>query len=100
MLLLCFIGASFLVDFYQATDGGTIVLDWLMHYDVVEDISQVVNGSNPGTDRTPIAIVVLGLTSDSSAAVSKGRMECCCAKPSWTWRDIFNREFPCIDIEF
>ncbi|EOA14968.1 hypothetical protein CARUB_v10028315mg [Capsella rubella] len=56
---------------YQATDGGTIALDWLMHSDVVEGISQVVNGSTPGTDRTPIAIVVPGLTSDSSAAYIK-----------------------------
>jgi abhydrolase domain-containing protein 1/3 len=55
---------------YQATDGGTIALDWLMHSDVVEGISQVVNASNPGTDRTPIAIIVPGLTSDSSAAVN------------------------------
>jgi len=36
----------------------------------VEGISQVVNASNPGTDRTPIAIIVPGLTSDSSAAVN------------------------------
>ncbi|XP_020871824.1 phospholipase ABHD3 isoform X1 [Arabidopsis lyrata subsp. lyrata] len=56
---------------YQATDGGTIALDWLMHSDVVEGISQVVNGSTSGTDRTPIAIVVPGLTSDSSAAYIK-----------------------------
>lgn len=56
---------------YQATDGGTIALDWLMHSDVVEGISQVVNASNPGTDRTPIAIIVPGLTSDSSAAYIK-----------------------------
>jgi len=46
-------------------------LDWLMHSDVVEGISQVVNASNPGTDRTPIAIIVPGLTSDSSAAYIK-----------------------------
>lgn len=106
----------------------------------MEGISQVVNGSTSGTDRTPIAIVVPGLTSDSSAAVNfttpidflplfcfvslgtvsfvssfcllellfytfftvyktyclqagKGRMECCCAKPPWTWRDIFNCEY-------
>ncbi|XP_010442473.1 PREDICTED: phospholipase ABHD3 [Camelina sativa] len=56
---------------YQATDGGTIALDWLMYSDVVEGISQVVNASNTGTDRTPIAIVVPGLTSDSSAAYIK-----------------------------
>ncbi|XP_010441329.1 PREDICTED: embryogenesis-associated protein EMB8-like [Camelina sativa] len=56
---------------YQATDGGTIALDWLLHSDVVEGISQVVNASSPGTDRTPIAIVVPGLTSDSSAAYIK-----------------------------
>lgn len=36
---------------------------------VVEGISQVVNGSTPGNDRNPIAIVVPGLTSDSTAAV-------------------------------
>lgn len=35
----------------------------------MEGISQVVNGSTPGNDRTPIAIVVPGLTSDSTAAV-------------------------------
>ncbi|CAL9242915.1 unnamed protein product [Arabidopsis halleri] len=56
---------------YEATDGGTIALDWLMHSDVVEGISQVVNDSTSGTDRTPIAIVVPGLTSDSSAAYIK-----------------------------
>ncbi|CAH2070584.1 unnamed protein product [Thlaspi arvense] len=58
-------------NLFQATDGGTIALDWLMHSDVVEGISQVVNGSTPGNDRTPIAIVVPGLTSDSSAAYIK-----------------------------
>lgn len=42
-----------------------------MHSDVVEGISQVVNGSTPGNDRTPIAIVVPGLTSDSTAAYIK-----------------------------
>lgn len=36
----------------------------------MEGISQVVNASTSGTDRTPIAIVVPGLTSDSSAAVN------------------------------
>ncbi|CAA7051707.1 unnamed protein product [Microthlaspi erraticum] len=55
-------------NLFQATDGGTIALDWLMHSDVVEGISQVVNDSN---DRTPIAIVVPGLTSDSTAAYIK-----------------------------
>lgn len=30
----------------------------------------MVNGSTPGTDTTPIAIVVPGLTSDSTAAVN------------------------------
>ncbi|KAF3563284.1 hypothetical protein DY000_02015596 [Brassica cretica] len=58
-------------NLFQATDGGTIALDWLMHSDVVEGISQVVNGSTPGNDRTPIAIVVPGLTSDSTAAYIK-----------------------------
>ncbi|KAG2298901.1 hypothetical protein Bca52824_035373 [Brassica carinata] len=58
-------------NLFQATDGGTIALDWLMHSDVVDGISQVVNGSTPGNDRTPIAIVVPGLTSDSTAAYIK-----------------------------
>ncbi|CAA7051706.1 unnamed protein product [Microthlaspi erraticum] len=58
-------------NLFQATDGGTLALDWLMHSDVVEGISQVVNDSTPGNDRTPIAIVVPGLTSDSTAAYIK-----------------------------
>ncbi|KAL1200799.1 Embryogenesis-associated protein EMB8 [Cardamine amara subsp. amara] len=62
---------SYKRNLFQASDGGTIALDWLMHSDVVEGISQVVNGSTPGTDRTPIAIVVPGLTSDSTAAYIK-----------------------------
>ncbi|KFK26628.1 hypothetical protein AALP_AA8G273400 [Arabis alpina] len=62
---------SYKRNLFQATDGGTIALDWLMHSDVVEGISQVVNDSTPGSDRTPIAIVVPGLTSDSTAAYIK-----------------------------
>ncbi|ESQ43657.1 hypothetical protein EUTSA_v10013194mg [Eutrema salsugineum] len=58
-------------NLFQATDGGTIALDWLMHSDVMEGISQVVNGLTLGNDRTPIAIVVPGLTSDSTAAYIK-----------------------------
>ncbi|CAN8253538.1 unnamed protein product [Cochlearia groenlandica] len=57
---------SYKRNLFQATDGGTIALDWLLHSDVVECVV------NEGNDRkTPIAIVVPGLTSDSTASYIK-----------------------------
>ncbi|XP_010521047.1 PREDICTED: phospholipase ABHD3 [Tarenaya hassleriana] len=55
---------------FKTTDGGTIALDWLMHSDVMQGTSHV-SASSQGNDRTPIAIVVPGLTSDSTAAYIK-----------------------------
>ncbi|WCJ44112.1 alpha/beta-Hydrolases superfamily protein [Euphorbia peplus] len=55
---------------YYASDGGTIALDWLTHSDV--------SGGAPGMnniiskdDKTPIVILVPGLTSDSASPYIK-----------------------------
>lgn len=51
---------------FLTPDGGTLALDWLLHSDVVEGASQV-NDAAPKDDRSPILIVVPGLTSDSDS---------------------------------
>ncbi|XVE67467.1 hypothetical protein DITRI_Ditri08aG0163600 [Diplodiscus trichospermus] len=57
---------------FRAFDGGTIALDWLTYSDVVEGTSCVIDSSAAlKGDKTPIVIVIPGLTSDSSAAYVK-----------------------------
>ncbi|KDP42426.1 hypothetical protein JCGZ_00223 [Jatropha curcas] len=51
---------------FKAKDGGTLALDWLMCSDV-EGVSDK-NDSILQDDRTPILIVIPGLTSDSASA--------------------------------
>ncbi|XVF68242.1 hypothetical protein PTKIN_Ptkin10aG0189300 [Pterospermum kingtungense] len=54
---------------FRAFDGGTIALDWLTYHDVVEGTSGMIDSSNGlKGDKTPIVIVIPGLTSDSTAA--------------------------------
>ncbi|KAL4302631.1 hypothetical protein GQ457_10G022770 [Hibiscus cannabinus] len=57
---------------FRAFDGGTIALDWLTYSDVLEGASGIIDGSAAYKgDKTPIAIVIPGLTSDSTAAYVK-----------------------------
>ncbi|KAK8486231.1 hypothetical protein V6N13_090250 [Hibiscus sabdariffa] len=57
---------------FRAFDGGTIALDWLTYSDVVEGSSSVIDGSAACKgDKTPIVIVIPGLSSDSTAAYVK-----------------------------
>ncbi|OMO92253.1 hypothetical protein COLO4_17736 [Corchorus olitorius] len=56
---------------FRALDGGTIALDWLTCSDVVEGASRMIDSSCSATikgDKTPILIVIPGLTSDSGSA--------------------------------
>ncbi|OMO75197.1 hypothetical protein CCACVL1_16294 [Corchorus capsularis] len=56
---------------FRALDGGTIALDWLTCSDVVEGTSRMIDCSCSATikgDKTPILIVIPGLTSDSASA--------------------------------
>ncbi|KAK8668295.1 hypothetical protein V6N13_105754 [Hibiscus sabdariffa] len=54
---------------FRAFDGGTIALDWLTYSDVLEGASGIIDGSAAYKgDKTPIVIVIPGLTSDSTAA--------------------------------
>ncbi|XP_044490795.1 phospholipase ABHD3 isoform X1 [Mangifera indica] len=50
---------------FRTVDGGTIALDWL-YSDVLEDSAHVNDTSLKGC-KTPIVIVIPGLTSDSTA---------------------------------
>ncbi|TYH31924.1 hypothetical protein ES288_A01G210700v1 [Gossypium darwinii] len=57
---------------FRAFDGGTIALDWLTYTDVVGGTSCMPDSSAaPKGDKTPIVIVIPGLTSDSAAAYVK-----------------------------
>ncbi|XP_039006296.1 embryogenesis-associated protein EMB8-like isoform X2 [Hibiscus syriacus] len=57
---------------FRAFDGGTIALDWLTYSDVLEGSDGVIDGSTARKDdKTPIVIVIPGLTSDSIAAYVK-----------------------------
>ncbi|XP_039045057.1 embryogenesis-associated protein EMB8-like [Hibiscus syriacus] len=59
---------------FRAFDSGTIALDWLTYLDVVEGPSGIIDGSAVRKgDKTPIVIVIPGLTSDSTAAYVKHR---------------------------
>nr|AHF21578.1 late embryogenesis abundant protein [Tamarix hispida] len=55
---------------FYASDGGTIALDWLMSSDVPGGAFCMQN-CIPKDDRTPIMVVVPGLTSDSNSAYLK-----------------------------
>ncbi|TYG39857.1 hypothetical protein ES288_D12G049300v1 [Gossypium darwinii] len=57
---------------FLTSDGGTIALDWLTYSDVTEGRSRVIDDSAAiKRDKTPIMIVIPGLTSDSSSAYAK-----------------------------
>ncbi|XWS55309.1 hypothetical protein CRYUN_Cryun10bG0164000 [Craigia yunnanensis] len=57
---------------FRALDGGTIALDWLTYYDVLEGTSRMIDSSTAlKGDKTPIVIVIPGLTSDSASAYLK-----------------------------
>lgn len=55
---------------FHASDGGTFALDWLRNSDVLGDLA---DGSNVilKYDKTPIVVVIPGLTSDSSSPYLK-----------------------------
>ncbi|KAL5854426.1 hypothetical protein ACOSQ4_004228 [Xanthoceras sorbifolium] len=55
---------------FRTPDGGTIALDWLAYSDVMEGVTHV-NDTTLNCDKTPIVVVIPGLTSDSSAAYIK-----------------------------
>ncbi|GMJ00631.1 hypothetical protein like AT5G49950 [Hibiscus trionum] len=54
---------------FLTLDGGTIALDWLTYSHVAEGSSRLID--NSAADKTPIVIVIPGLTSDSSSAYVK-----------------------------
>ncbi|XP_047322777.1 embryogenesis-associated protein EMB8-like isoform X2 [Impatiens glandulifera] len=54
----------------RTSDGGTVALDWLKHSDV-SDVAYQLNDAIPKHERTPIVIVIPGLTSDSTSAYVK-----------------------------
>ncbi|XP_021895988.1 embryogenesis-associated protein EMB8 isoform X2 [Carica papaya] len=55
---------------FRASDGGTIALDWLLSSDVSGSTLHKSDGVCKD-DATPIAVVIPGLTSDSSSAYLK-----------------------------
>ncbi|CAO2835245.1 unnamed protein product [Amaranthus hypochondriacus] len=64
---------SYRRQIFYASDGGTIALDWLMSSDVMGHDQHAVYIDNviPKDDKTPIVIVVPGLTSDSNSPYLK-----------------------------
>ncbi|XP_010543274.1 PREDICTED: embryogenesis-associated protein EMB8-like [Tarenaya hassleriana] len=66
---------------FRASDGGTIALDWLMSSDVVDGSVHKHNEIRQD-DTTAIAVVVPGLTSDSSSAYLK-HLAYSTAKAGW-----------------
>ncbi|XVF45902.1 hypothetical protein PTKIN_Ptkin02bG0245400 [Pterospermum kingtungense] len=58
---------------FRALDGGTIALDWLNFSDVAEEGTSTMIDSSTSIkgDKTPIVIVIPGLTSDSASAYVK-----------------------------
>ncbi|EEF28499.1 embryogenesis-associated protein EMB8 [Ricinus communis] len=56
---------------FQASDGGTLALDWLMYSDIAEQGVSCKNDAGLQDDKAPIVVVVPGLTSDSAAAYIK-----------------------------
>lgn len=61
---------SYRRQMFQTSDGGTIALDWLMSSDVKGGAVNVEN-TVLKDDRTPIVVVVPGLTSDSNSPYLK-----------------------------
>ncbi|KAF3677254.1 putative embryogenesis-associated protein EMB8-like [Capsicum annuum] len=55
---------------FKTTDGGTIALDWLLNVDVKKPFKEGSDGV-PSDDKTPIILVIPGLTSDSNSAYVK-----------------------------
>ncbi|CAN4110716.1 unnamed protein product [Withania somnifera] len=55
---------------FKTPDGGTIALDWLRHVDVKEPPIEGLDGVR-SDDKTPIIMVIPGLTSDSNTAYVK-----------------------------
>lgn len=60
---------SYRRQLFHASDGGTIALDWLTSSDVSEGTSNTNTISKD--DKTPLVVVVPGLTSDSDSAYIK-----------------------------
>ncbi|CAH2035327.1 unnamed protein product [Thlaspi arvense] len=58
---------SYSRQLFRASDGGTIALDWLTNSDVLDGSQNEILKE----DKTPIAVVIPGLTSDSSSAYLK-----------------------------
>ncbi|XP_015583669.1 embryogenesis-associated protein EMB8 isoform X2 [Ricinus communis] len=67
---------------FQASDGGTLALDWLMYSDIVEQGNSCKNDAVLQDDKAPIVIVVPGLTSDSTSAYIK-RLAFTMARQGW-----------------
>ncbi|KAM7250855.1 hypothetical protein ACFE04_022738 [Oxalis oulophora] len=67
---------------FRTVDGGTIALDWLLHSDVSSKDGSRINETAPENDKTPIMILIPGLTSDSAAAYVK-HMVFKMAKEGW-----------------
>uniref|UniRef100_A0A7C9D8Z7 Alcohol O-acetyltransferase n=1 Tax=Opuntia streptacantha TaxID=393608 RepID=A0A7C9D8Z7_OPUST len=61
---------SYRRQMFHTSDGGTIALDWLMSSDVKGHAAYVEN-TIVKDDRTPIVLVVPGLTSDSNSPYLK-----------------------------
>ncbi|XP_047250768.1 embryogenesis-associated protein EMB8 isoform X1 [Capsicum annuum] len=55
---------------FKTTDGETIALDWLRNVDVKKTYKEGSDGV-PSDDKTPIILVIPGLTSDSNSAYVK-----------------------------
>lgn len=64
------LGFSYRRQLFRTADGGTLALDWLRNSDVLEDSFEVGNVTSKD-DKTPILIVVPGLTSDSESSYIK-----------------------------
>ncbi|MCD7466344.1 hypothetical protein HAX54_002954 [Datura stramonium] len=52
---------------FKTTDGGTIALDWLRNVDAKKPSTEGCDGIQ-SDDKTPIIVVIPGLTSDSNSA--------------------------------
>ncbi|XP_010256321.1 PREDICTED: embryogenesis-associated protein EMB8 [Nelumbo nucifera] len=61
---------SYRRQLFHTPDGGTVALDWLMHSDVTRGASHM-NTTISKDDKTPILVVIPGLTSDSASSYIK-----------------------------
>ncbi|RVW75895.1 Embryogenesis-associated protein EMB8 [Vitis vinifera] len=61
---------SYRRQLFHTSDGGTIALDWLMNSDVM-GVAINMNDTIRKDDKTPIVVVIPGLTSDSASAYIK-----------------------------